>query len=204
MIRGTDPEGKQLTELPPWSFCQTVGQRPTGKNCGEASAEITWSMIGADVVEAGLNGWVIQKVEFDYDYTDCDGEDIGPEDACYFEAWQVRDGVVYKGDNVKEHEADWFSLGNRGEGTKGRITVSGSVTFIKDYELDSEVWGSPGAPGHPPQTPNLPWLKCEDGKPWGWEDSNKTNRKLVSEWRCCPCEKRKETDVSGSSGWVDL
>ena len=204
VIRGTDPEGKQLTELPPWSFCQTVGQRPTGKNCGEASAEITWSMIGADVVEAGLNGWVIQKVEFDYDYTDCDGEDIGPEDACYFEAWQVRDGVVYKGDNVKEHEADWFSLGNRGEGTKGRITVSGSVTFIKDYELDSEVWGSPGAPGHPPQTPNLPWLKCEDGKPWGWEDSNKTNRKLVSEWRCCPCEKRKETDVSGSSGWVDL
>ncbi len=197
---GSDPSGT-------FSFCQTVVQDPIPTDvCGGAEAKMRWS-IELDLntedprFKFSVHGWVIQKAEAKYEYTDCTGEPEGPDDHCFYEGWQVRDGDVYVGDSkTKIYGVDVFNIKDRGQNTTGRITFSGSVTFLEGYELTYPPWGRAGQGNHPRVVDNLPWLWCDDGPPGQFENSITMDRTLVSEWTCCKCFQR-DTDVSKSTGW---
>ncbi len=207
-VSESDPTGKRR-----YSFGWDVKQMPKPDTpCGEASAKMQWHIVDIpDGGEAtGLYGYIVQKVELDIEHTTCDAEGShGRDHLCYYEAWEVRDGVIYVWGNKRHHPngVDLFKIGNLPEKSFGSGTITGEVAFLKDYILTAPPWAYWHTPkkrnplhNHVATAQRLPTLQCESGTPEGWENAQKFRRKLASIWDCC-CDPIKETDVSGSEGW---
>jgi len=91
------------------------------------------------------NGWIIQKIQNTYNLTDCTGKKLAVYDhpimRTYWEAWEVKDGVVLDGGR------DRWAQGEIGqeildkpidEGYKGFCSIDGTVYFSPT--IDKKIW----------------------------------------------------------------
>lgn len=171
-INSLDPLGLfTITVIPPGATRKS--------DCGSCEFKVKWG--GISNTESG---WVIQHVKFEPEVKDCNGNIVSnPKTSAqeYTEGWQVVNGQVYIGfknaSGSNKHGSDTFRTVDEGICTMGKITVSGKVKFIKDYNLTVPPWGYtvPAAGALPTIVPI----------PSGWSDSGATNHKLVCEWDCC-------------------
>jgi hypothetical protein len=209
------PNGVDFSGM--YEFCMKVRQQPHAiLECGEARGEVIWSFKTTGEPDLkGVNGWILQYVQIYEDYLrwDCRFPYRKTSD-WYFEAWPVRDGIVYLneigGEHGEEAVADLNQLGDKGDGTKGFATMTATVTFIPGYNLTSPPWERPGI--GPAEAPTM-WTN-ELMTPKGfWTDGTIPQQRILrAEWDCCNCHdsdqvltpNHSSTDVSGSSGWWDF
>ena len=124
-------------------FTITVVQTATRKSdCGSCEYKVNWG--GISNTESG---WVIQHVKFEPEVKECNGNiltNTKNPTVEYWEGWQVVNGQVYGG--FKEPRnwkigLDIFRTADEGICTMGKVTVSGKVKFIKDFNLSIPPWG---------------------------------------------------------------
>jgi hypothetical protein len=109
---------------------------PTVTNCGGATLTVEWQLDQKD------SGFVIQHVIFTWGDVDCDDDPITkPRKFEYFEAWEVKKGVVYAGRASASTRidatqgTDFFVLPDEGEGTQGTNRIDGKVKFLPNLNL---------------------------------------------------------------------
>jgi len=132
-------------------------------------------------IEGQLNGAIIQHIITKDNVRKCDGTPIDVNDDEFYEAWQVRNGVVYMGVSDDVHQFDAFFRGPAGDGTKGFHLLTGKVAFIEDYEILVDPLG--------------PWkenaikaahdLVTTREKPKGWDDATALDHTCDDRWNCC-------------------
>jgi hypothetical protein len=139
----------------------------------------------------GDSGFVIQHVVFTWGDFDCDdGPITKPRTFEYFEAWEVRSGVVYAGRASKATTinaadgTDFFVLPNEGEGTKGTNRIDGHVKFLPNFSLPSSFHRQKS--GFPAGV-----LPASRTAPPGWNDAGANDHRLDVTWKCCPFEHTK-------------
>lgn len=173
---------------------QVVQKAKRLSDCGSCEYKVKWK-----ITDSSKSGWVVQHLKWDVDVKDCKGNPVSkpknPKGLEFWEGWQVEGGQVYIGfkdaAGSNKHQVDTFRTGDEGEGTKGTITITGKVKFWENYNLTVPPWGYTV-----PEAGSLPTVKPPG--PSGWNTQNTLDHTLVCEWKCCPCEKRKPTECTGS------
>ncbi len=154
---------------------RTVSDSPTNLTCGGFTMAAIFSVDNAD---ASTNGYVVQKVRFNLNREKCTG---GRNDLqkTYWEAWQVRRGVVYIGTSGSRHDSDGF--GDRftvppAPDSKGNTYLEGKAKFIEGY-TEPSTWGTIPEAGSLPATTSMPA---------GWSDSGTLHRYIGNRnFDCC-------------------
>jgi hypothetical protein len=165
----------------------TIGVTQKAKsltNCSSAEYKVQWSVSGKQ------NGWVIQHVKFEANATDCAGKKQAPKNPDgleYWEGWEVKKGQVYVGfaSGGAKHQADTFRTADEGAGTKGTVSITGKVRFIKGYNLTVPPWGYTV-----PEALSLPTMKKQ---PKGWTDAGAQSHTMKIVWDCCGKVPKKQT-----------
>jgi hypothetical protein len=157
----------------------TVVSGPTDvTNCGSAEYRVRWGL--RDMTRSG---WIIQRVRFESNPTDCLGNPRPPRfpDVEYWEAWEVAGGKVWVGAASRgiEHTADVYRTVNEGENTRGTTAIRGKVRFVENFNLTTPPWGFAV-----PQARALPTL-TPPAEPDGWSDEGTDDHDLVVRWVCC-------------------
>ncbi len=164
---------------PTLSFSTVVG--PNAFDCGGFRWGAQWSVNGATDT---TNGWVVQKVEINVNVKDADDNDVdiaakGSLNTSWYplwEAWQVREGVVYIGRLKSTHNADTYGSPAVGEGTKGSLQVKGTAEYYDDLTLPASFTVSSAAPTWAlPATKSTPTLTGGTGS---------LDHSLTATWDC--------------------
>lgn len=147
-------------------------------NCGSAEWQVQWSL-----KNMGKTGWVIQHVTWAANVTDCAGSDKQPHNSNgleYWEAWEVKNGKVWVGSASRgiQHHADTYRTVDEGDGTKGKVIVTGRVRFYSNYNLAEPPWG------HTVHAAGI--LPTVTSQPTCWTDSGANQHDMEVTWRCCP------------------
>ncbi|MBI1927183.1 hypothetical protein HYR99_23440 [Candidatus Poribacteria bacterium] len=132
-------------------------------NCGSAEWQVRWHLRNMR-----QTGWIIQHIKWKADVTDCSGNPRrprNPDGLEFWEAWEVRNGRIWVGFASRgiAHRADTFRTVDEGEGTTGKITITGRVRFYRNYNLVVPPWGYTV-----PESGNLPTIR---NRPRCWTDS---------------------------------
>ncbi len=144
-------------------------------NTGSAEFGVQWG-----VPDNMANGWMVQHVRFDGAKTDCAGNAVATNTTVgveYWEGWQVRAGHVFIGSSADAHQADTFRTADEGASTKGRLTITGHVTFLPGFNLTEPPWGHTV-----PQAGALPTLTAA---PPGWSDGLARSHQMTATWDDC-------------------
>jgi hypothetical protein len=149
-------------------------------NCGGALLTVEWQLAPAD------SGFVIQHVIFTFGDFACNDRPITrPRTFEYFEAWEVKGGVVYAGRASAStrisaaNGTDFFVLPDEGEGTKGTNRIDGHVRFLPNYTLPNTFQRQ--KKGFPAGV-----LPASRTAPPGWSDAGADDHTLDVTWKCCP------------------
>jgi hypothetical protein len=150
------------------------------------------------VVPPKANGWIIQKVVFEKIAVFNDkGEKTEPVNppASAYEAWYVKDGKVYAGDNrgpqMDQRKFDTFRFAADQFGTSGSMEVVGDIAFLPDYKFltKEDGWSfNANDPGHPYFSPSHPTHPI-DPPPRGLEGVKWIRHSMKVEW-FLPTEKK--------------
>ena len=149
----------------------TVGPRDNG--CGGFRWGTIFSIANAT---AATNGFVVQKLQFDLQRTNCDGTSNNFQKT-YWEAWQVRGGVVFIGTSASRHDSDGVGDNFQVPSTAGRGVnrEEGNAKFIPNYT-------APLSWGRIPEAGSLPATTAE---PAGWSEAGAFRRVIQSRFNCC-------------------
>lgn len=154
-------------------------------NCGGAMLTVEWQLAPGD------SGFVIQHVTFKWGDLDCDGHPLTkPRSFEYFEAWEVKSGVVYAGKASAStrlnaaNGTDFYVLPDQGQGTKGTDRIEGHVKFLPNYKLPNDFRRQKR--GFPAGV-----LPATQTAPAGWTDAGADDHDLQVTWNCCPLEHTK-------------
>jgi hypothetical protein len=147
---------------------------PNNGGCGGFDFGSIFSVANAT---ATTNGFVVQKVNFNLQRQTCTGATSNFVKT-YWEAWEVRNGVVLIGTSTSRHDSD--GIGDRftvppSPGHHGLNFLEGFVKFIPNYT-------APHSWGHVPQALSLP---STESPPAGWSDSGTIQRWLRNDFDCC-------------------
>jgi RHS repeat-associated protein len=152
-------------------------------NCGGAVSEVHFLMSWISSIDKVPDGWIIQHIKFEAYVEDCKGRRVrpsNPDGLEYWEAWKVKNGVVYVGDTSTLHVSDRFQTADEGTGYKGSIQISGRVTFLQGYKLTYPPWKTGSFTGISlPTVTRFP----------GWNDSGADDHILTVKFNCC-CPKK--------------
>jgi len=158
-------------------------------NCGGAMMTVEWQLAPTD------SGFVIQHFIFNWGDLDCDDNPITkPRTFEYFEAWEVKGGVVYAGrasSSTRMNAAngtDFYVLPDEGRGTKGTNQIEGHVKFLPNFTLPNKFQRQKR--GFPAGV-----LPASRTAPPGWSDAGADDHNLEVEWNCCPFERTRPTVI---------
>ncbi len=153
---------------------RTVTIAPRSLGCGGYDMGAIFSVTGT----APISGYVVQKIHFDQKRGQCSGPDSEVFQKTYWEAWQVRDGVVYIGTSTARHDSD--GVGDRFRAPayldrRGYQFCEGWAKYIDGYTAPSG-WG---------QVPEAGSLPSTTSPPAGWSDDGTIYRNIRNEFDCC-------------------
>lgn len=190
-----------LTELKP----------PAPLECGGMEWPVRFGLSGA---KKDTEGWIVQRIDEDFDVKDCDGTKIdvlshtqglvnkkfsvtgkdgvqnvvtGPTDPKWYpftEAWSVKGGKVFKGSTSTPHDKDTYRVPPFGPNTKGSVAITGSVDYFDCADLPSGF-----------DTGKEPSVSLPIARPPSVPTSAGSGAKahnLKVEWNCCPGAKPEE------------
>ena len=128
------------------------------------------------VPDPAANGWVIQHVRFAGAKQNGAGNPVALNTVAqeYWEGWQVRHGHVFIGGSADAHVADTFRTVDEGAGTRGTLSVTGRVTFVRDFNLTLPPWGHTVAAAGALPTRTTP--------PAGWSDGEAALHRMTVRW----------------------
>ena len=145
-------EGRQLL-----GATRRMARRGIAMSIGVTAAQISTFGSATYLVNFGIsdrsaNGWIIQHVVFSANAVDCTGAAATSNNAAppnnYWEGWRVINGVIQCGfTGICVGANDTFTTMNESPNTRGTIQVTGRVTFVPDYQLNTPPWVVGG--GHP-------------------------------------------------------
>jgi hypothetical protein len=123
------------------------------------------------------NGFVVQQVDFNIQRESCQGVHNNFIKT-YWEAWEVRNGVVYIGTLSSRHDSDGvgdhFSF-PASPSHRGKNRLEGKAKYIPGYQAPYK-WGNITEAGALPATTS---------PPAGWTNTGTIARWLNSEFDCC-------------------
>ncbi len=191
--------------VPPNTLIIIPMQVDDSGTCGYAFSQVRWWF-----AEGTGSGFILQHVKRQNSVTDCAGAPVKSlnDTEEFTEAWEVKDGTVYKGDSNRrgipyppDDPTDTFStldedvrfVGGKKiplGGRKGTLKVIGKVKYIPGYQLQYPPWDV-WTPGTDPAVPSgvLPFVR---GTPAGWSDAGAMDHILQVDFNCCPCQSKKE------------
>lgn len=147
---------------------------PTNDGCGG----FDWGTIfSIDNATGSTKGFVVQKIVFNLQRDVCAGG-TNNFSTTYWEAWEVRGGVVYIGTSAARHDSDGVGDRFRVPATidhKGSNSLVGVAKFMPNYTAPT-TWGSVPAAGSLPATTTAPA---------GWSDSGGIRRTVSNTFDCC-------------------
>ena len=144
-------------------------------NCGGMDFRVRWH------VDGQANGAIIQHIITKDNVRKCDGSPIDVSDDEFYEAWQVRNGVVYIGVSDDIHEFDSFVRGPAGDNTKGFHFLKGTVEFIEGYEILIDPFG-PWKQNDIAAAHELPTTRV---KPKEFDEATALIHASEDRWNCC-------------------
>jgi outer membrane protein OmpA-like peptidoglycan-associated protein len=150
---------------------RTVTISPTNYGCGGFTMAARW---GLDNADSTTNGFIVQKLTFDLNREICTG---GRNDfqKTYWEAWQVRGGVIHIGTSSSPHNADTFTVPSTPD-HEGSTYEVGKAKFIPNY-IEPLSWGN---------VPEARSLPATTSQPAGWSDAGTLDRWIGnSSFDCC-------------------
>jgi hypothetical protein len=153
---------------------RTVTIAPKSMGCGGYDMGAIFSVAGT----APLNGYVVQKIHFDQKRSQCSVPDSDVFQKTYWEAWQVRDGVVYIGTSTARHDSD--GVGDRFRASP-RLDRRG-YQFCEGWAKYIDGYTEPSSWGHIPEAGSLP---STTSAPTSWSDEGTIYRNIRSEFDCC-------------------
>ena len=128
------------------------------------------------VPDPAADGWVIQHVRFAGAKQNGAGNPVALNTVAqeYWEGWQVRHGHVFIGGSADAHVADTFRTVDEGAGTRGSLSVTGRVTFVRDFNLALPPWGHTVAAAGA--------LPTRTTAPAGWSDGEAALHRMTVRW----------------------
>jgi hypothetical protein len=159
----------------PATLSRQVTIQPKDDTCGGMQMAAIFSV---DNATDSTNGFVVQKVDFNLSREACAG---GRNDFAktYWEAWEVRKGIVYIGTSKSRHDSDgrgdYFRIGST-PAHKGTNKLHGWGKYIDGY-TEPNSWGRCTEAGS---------LPCTTDPPKGWSDAGSIHRYLEADFDCCP------------------
>jgi len=170
------------------SFHPTISVMTAGtrtSDCGAYTYKVKW---GIPAVESKAAGWIVQKVNKQFEATDCGGNRVSPkpfDDPAgypFWEAWEFTAGQnVWVGPaaGASPHTGDTFSGDDYGDGTKGKKTITAEVKAIVGFVLPAGMTVRNAAPSWA-----LPYTKSTPAQ--FASTLTGASHTLTSEWNCCP------------------
>jgi hypothetical protein len=166
-----------------------------GSDCGGFGWQVRWELDK----NTAKGGFIVQKVELVFEVKDCNDKALDPakspglQPSWYpiWEAWEV-----HKGQNVTiyaelglDHD-DGFGSNPPGTGTKGSVTVKGTVEFYDGLTLPPSFKAT-----HQPPAGDLPMTKSDPKLAGG---TGPIAHELKATWDCCSKDKgaTKKTTVT--------
>ncbi|HSR50668.1 MAG TPA: DUF4157 domain-containing protein [Acidobacteriota bacterium] len=167
------PQG-EAAQRPTPALSRRVTTPPTDHGCGGFEMGGIFSVDNAD---ENTNGFVVQKLTFDLQREGCEAGNRNYS-TTYYEAWQVRRGVVYIGTLQDRHDSD--GVGDRfyvppTPDHRGVNFEEGRAKYMDGYTAPLR-WGNIREAGALPATYD---------EPPEWSDSGTIHRWLRSEFNCC-------------------
>jgi len=157
------------------TLSRSVTIAPTSTGCGGYDMGAIFSVSGGT---APLNGFVVQRIKFDQRRELCGPGALETFQKDYWEAWEVRAGVVYIGTSTSRHDSD--GVGDRFRAPsrpsrKGYQFVEGHAKYIHGYQ-EPRTWGNETEAGSLPATTK---------PPKGWTDGGAIDRWIRNDFDCC-------------------
>jgi hypothetical protein len=193
---GADPAGLFALEVAPGYTPKLLTK------CGAASAGVNWVFSGKP------DGLVIQHVlincekwvpptnctpPFQEQCTDEAPCQYSPRWAEFWEAWVVKNGVVYNAfwENNRiviqktDPPHDLFEIADEAfpRGSRGTNSTIAKVAFFPNRKLSRPPWKFEGDPGHVKWAGTLPTM---ESTPPGYSEAGALRHELVVTWHCCP------------------
>jgi hypothetical protein len=153
--------------------------------CGGFEHKVRW---GVPAAANRAAGWIVQKVDIQFDVKDCNNRPItphpidNPANYPFWEAWEfTRGGNVWVGPASAgtRHSGDTFSGSDYGPGTKGKISLIGEVKGIVGFTLPSGMTVRNTFPAW-----SLPYTRTQPAQ-FG-STLTGASHVVTSEWNCCP------------------
>ena len=167
---------------------------PSTTDCGGSVWGVQWYLDNP----GSTNGFIVQHVPEVYDVKDCSdnpidikahtGGNLDPSWGPFWEAWEVRNGVVYVGTTTSVHNADTFGTSALGEGTKGSYSILATADYYPGVRLPSHFRARNRAPAW-----SLPYTKTNPRLTGG---TGPLDHHLTARWSCCPGDTDKSTTLT--------
>jgi hypothetical protein len=179
---GVPADGSASAATPPKLSKKTVAG-PLGRDCGGFTWSVQWELDK----KTTKGGWVVQKVELLYDVKDCNDEPVDPEKVGglqpswfpLWEAWRIDKDQQVTPEIAEEgrfQDDNYFAQG-LGRGTRGPLTVKGTVEFYDGLTLPSSFKTVNEQPSvDMPTTKSDPMLSGGTGA---------IPHELKADWDCC-------------------
>ena len=172
----------------------TLTKNPT-TSCG--SYDVKWEFVLDK--PAAQDGYIIQKVTYDYDYKKCDGTPTKGSKT-YWEGWLVKSGQTTETGDASFKFTDHATEPSHPQ-MHGTITQAGEIKFF--FKTQTGNLGDPGVNPVVPPDPTTGFggknqermskdLPSTDSPPTWWNNPSDNgestgSRSVTTSWNCCAC-----------------